>query len=266
MSLKFLHLTRPNIRALRPGQKITEHGITTECLRDGDIRFSVNIMVDAVRVHRIVGRASDGTTRTQAEEFIAKVRSDAKANRLNLPKGRKIRLTFADAAKLYTTLLRESDGFQVASKERHLRLHLTPELGQMPLDRISTFTLEKCRKALRVKGLAPGSMNLVLATYRHMSNKLFEWKKIDAPLPMIKLKGPDNRREYVLGVEEKELLLEAAYCHRPCGKHCRCLSACRARCGSGPQVSDPAYVAAYGHHRDGGGRRRGAHHPGILRP
>lgn len=210
MSLKFLHLTRPNIRALRPGQKITEHGITTECLRDGDIRFSVNIMVDAVRVHRIVGRASDGTTRTQAEEFIAKVRSDAKANRLNLPKGRKIRLTFADAAKLYTTLLRESDGFQVASKERHLRLHLTPELGQMPLDRISTFTLEKCRKALRVKGLAPGSMNLVLATYRHMSNKLFEWKKIDAPLPMIKLKGPDNRREYVLGVEEKELLLEAA--------------------------------------------------------
>ena len=174
MSLKFSKLTRPAIRALRPGNKITEHGITAQRLGDGDIRYSVNVMVDGQRIHRVVGRQSDGTTRTQAEEFIAKVKSDAKAGRLNLPKGRKVRLTFADAAKLYITLLRESDGCQVDSKERHLRLHLTPELGQMPLDKISTFTLEKCRKALRAKGLAPGSMNLVLSTYRHMANKLFE--------------------------------------------------------------------------------------------
>jgi hypothetical protein len=40
--------------------------------------FTVNVMVDGQRIHRVVGRESDGTTRTQAEEFIEKVRSDAK--------------------------------------------------------------------------------------------------------------------------------------------------------------------------------------------
>ncbi len=210
MSQRFDQLNRRAVRRLKRGDKITERGITAECMQNGDIRYSVNVMVDGQRVHRVIGRQSDGTTRSQCEEFIAKVRSDAKADRLNLPKGRKTKLTFATAAALYITLLRESDGYQIAAKERHLRLHLTPEFGQMPLDKISTFTLEKCRKALRAKGLAPGSMNLVLSTYRHMANKLFEWKKIDTPLPMIQLTGPDNRREYVLGGEEKELLLEAA--------------------------------------------------------
>ena len=35
------------------------------------------------RIHRVVGRESEGTTRTQAEEFIEKVRRDARDGRLN---------------------------------------------------------------------------------------------------------------------------------------------------------------------------------------
>ena len=93
MALRFARLTRPNIRALAIGEKLTEHGITAECLKDGDVRFSVNVMVDGQRIHRVIGRASEGTTRTQAEGFIEKARSDAREERLNLPKGRKIVLT-----------------------------------------------------------------------------------------------------------------------------------------------------------------------------
>ena len=210
MSLKFLHLTRPNIRALKPDQKITEHGITVECLKDGDTHYSINIMADGQRIHRVIGRASDGTTRTQAEEFIAKVRSDAKASRLSLPQARKVRLTFANAVALYMRLLKESGGKRIVKKEQHFRLHLTPELGQMPLDRISTFTLEKCRKALKAKGLMTSTINLTFSTYRHMANKLLEWEKISSPLPMIRLEAPNTQREYVLGVDEQALLLEAA--------------------------------------------------------
>ncbi|MCH8112491.1 MAG: hypothetical protein IH905_11150 [Proteobacteria bacterium] len=206
MALKFLKLTRPNIRALKIGQKIAEHGITVQRLGDGDVRYSVNVMVDGERIHRVIGRASDGTTRTQCEEFIAKVRSDAKAGRLNLPRGRKTKLTFAAAAALYMRLLKESGGKGIVKKEQHFRLHLTPELGQMPLDRISTFTLEKCRKALNAKSLMPGTVNLAFATYRHMSNKLFEWGKIQAPLPMIRMEKADNRSEYVLSEEEGGVL------------------------------------------------------------
>jgi len=63
MSLKFIKLTRPNIRKLQPGQKIIEHGISAERLEDGDCKYSVNIMVDGQRVHRVIGKASDGVTR-----------------------------------------------------------------------------------------------------------------------------------------------------------------------------------------------------------
>ena len=101
MPLRFTHLTRPAIRKLQTGERITEQGITAERLRDGDVRYSINIMVDGERIHRVIGRESDGTTRTQAESFITKTRADARAGRLQLPKGRKTPLTFAKAAKLY---------------------------------------------------------------------------------------------------------------------------------------------------------------------
>ena len=44
-------------RRLQPGQRIVEHGITAERLRDGDVRYSVNVMVDGERVHRVIGRS-----------------------------------------------------------------------------------------------------------------------------------------------------------------------------------------------------------------
>ena len=93
MSLRFAALDRPSIRRLKPGEKITEHGITAERLVDGDLRYSVNIMVDGRRIHRVIGKESDGVTRTQCEEFIES-RTDARAGRLSLPKGRKLALTF----------------------------------------------------------------------------------------------------------------------------------------------------------------------------
>ncbi len=108
MSLRFVRLDRPAVRRLKPGEKIIEHGITVEKLRDGDTRYTVNVMVDGERVHRVVGRGSEGVTRHQAEEFIEKVRTEAREGRLSLPKGRKVKLTFGAAAKVYMDRLRES--------------------------------------------------------------------------------------------------------------------------------------------------------------
>ena len=81
MALRFDKLTRPAIRRLQVDQQITEHGITTERLQDGDVRYSVNIMADGQRIHRVIGRESEGVTRTQAEEFIGKVRAEAREGR-----------------------------------------------------------------------------------------------------------------------------------------------------------------------------------------
>ena len=97
MAKTFIKLTRPEMRQRAPGGKINEHGITFEKSAAGDGVFTVNIMAAGQRIHRVVGRESDGTTRTQAEAFIEKVRSDAKNDRLALPKGRKVALAMHTA-------------------------------------------------------------------------------------------------------------------------------------------------------------------------
>ena len=58
----FKKLTRPNIRKLAPGQKLTESGIAFERLANGDGIYTVNVMVDRVRIHRVIGRESDAHT------------------------------------------------------------------------------------------------------------------------------------------------------------------------------------------------------------
>lgn len=210
MALKFTKLSRSNIRGLKPGQKITEHGINAECLTDGDIRYSVNIMVDGERIHRVIGRASDKVTRTQAEDYIHAKRAQAREGRLELPKGRKIPITFSGAASIYLQQQRELDGKDLESKERHLRLHLQPYFGNMQLVRITRFTVEKFRNQLKRKGMAEGGVVRVLATYRHMGRQLCNSGIIPTPPPMVRIGRLNNRREFIFSASEETALLEAA--------------------------------------------------------
>lgn len=107
MAFKFSTLTRTNARKLKPGEKLQEHGITFERLSNGDGRYSVNIMVDGQRIHRVIGKESDGVTREQAEQFVEQARTDARQGRLNLPKGWKVVLGFSQAAEKYLEKLEE---------------------------------------------------------------------------------------------------------------------------------------------------------------
>lgn len=210
MSLRFTRLTRPNIRRLKPGETITEHGITTERLPSDDVRYSVNVMVDGQRIHRVIGKESERVTRTQAEEFIAKVRAEAKDRRLGLPKGRKLHLTFDAAAALYLKKLRQGGGRNIREKEWHLRLHLVPYFKTMRLERISTFTLEKFCNRCALQHLSSSTVYQLLATYRHMGRKLLEWGDISFILPMVNLKSVENRRDYIFNDDAKARLIKAA--------------------------------------------------------
>jgi integrase len=192
------------------GEKITEHGITAERLADGDLRYSVNVMVDGLRIHRVIGKETDGVTRTQAEEFIEQVRTDARSDRLSLPKRRKLQFTFAAAADLYLKRLKEIDGKDYRNNEQHIRLHLKPYLGPIRIDQISAFTLQKFQAIYIKKGVSESTVNRILATYRRMGRKLVKWKVISFPLPMIELRKEYNARDYVISEDEEKLLLEAA--------------------------------------------------------
>src|SRR5262249_17971912 len=135
-SKTFTIVTRQAMRNLAPGALLTENGITFQRLSNSDGLFTVNVMVDGQRIHRTIGRESDGTTRTQAEDFIRKVREDAKHERLSLPQGRKTTLLFPDAAGKYLSKLAEEGGNDLIMKRRRLTLHLVPFLRDKPLSKI----------------------------------------------------------------------------------------------------------------------------------
>jgi integrase len=179
MTLRFVRLDRAAIRKLLPGDKIAEHGIIVERLADGDLRYSVNVMVDGRRVHRVIGRGSEGVTRTQAEEFIEQARTDARSSRLNLPKGRKLALTFGAAADDYIARAAESGGRNLDAKRRQLRMYLKPYFGAMRLDAINGFTIDAYKKRRIDAGAAAGTVNRELATLSHLFNRAVEWRWLD---------------------------------------------------------------------------------------
>jgi len=210
MALKFKNLDRLTIRKLQPGQRLAEHGITFERLPNGDGRYTVNIMVDGQRVHRVIGKGSDGVTRHQAEDFIEKTRTDARQGRLNLPKGRKMVLGFEKAAAGYLVKLEQEGGKNIEKKSQHLRDHLAPFFGDNPLSKVSTFDVDRYKRARVEAGAALGTVNRELATLSHLFTKAVEWKWIDHKPAIIKRLKEDKGRITYLVADQAAHLLEAA--------------------------------------------------------
>jgi len=227
MPVKFQNMTRGAMRRLKVGQKITEQGITFERMRNGDGHFSVNIMVDGQRIHRVVGRESDGTTRTQAEEFIGQIRNDAKHDRLSLPKGRKTTLSFREASAKYLTKLEAEGGKDLRAKRTRLKLHLIPFFRNIPISRISTFDVERYKKKRRnqnaMKGhssksgpafkntlASPGTVNRELAVLSHLLNKALEWGWIEKHPARIRRFREDGGRITYLTVDQAGCLVDSA--------------------------------------------------------
>jgi integrase len=210
MSLRFLKLDRPAIRRLAAGEKIQEHGITAERLADGDVRYSVNIMVDGRRIHRVIGRESDGVTRTKCEEFTARAQTDARAHRLSLPKGRKLALAFAAAADAYMKRLEEGGGKNLLVKRRQLRMYLKPYFGAMRLDAITGFTIEKYKKRRLDQGAAAATVNRELATLSHLFNRAVEWRWLDRVPARAQKFAESAGRMIALTDQECDRLMNAA--------------------------------------------------------
>lgn len=213
MALSFKKLTRPNIRKTQSGETIIEHGITFERLNNGDGRYKVNIMVDGVRVHRVIGRESEGVTRTQAESFIEQARTDARNGRLNLPKGRKTHLHINEAVSNYLDKLKQTDGKDIDKKAARFRLHILPFFKGKPLSKLETHDVEKYKKYRLDQGASKGSVNRELAALSHLLNMALEWKWIDHLPAKIKRYKEDKGRITYLTIAQIKRLVEAAKNH-----------------------------------------------------
>lgn len=211
MALKFTILTRSAIKSLRSGAKLTEHGVSAERTRAGDIVYRINVMVDGQRIHRVIGKESDGVTRTQAEEAIASHRMKALEGRLDLPKGRKTHMSFAEGARAYLERLGKTGGKGIHDKRRHLEIRLVPYFKNSRLDRVSEVQVQEYAQRRLATGVAVGTVNRELATLSHFLRRAAAWKWIKRDdIPPI-TKGAEPRKAItVLTDEEASLLMKAA--------------------------------------------------------
>ncbi|QCI95153.1 site-specific integrase [Novosphingobium sp. EMRT-2] len=217
MALKFSRLTRPAIRALEKGQRIHEHGITAERLTSGDVRYSVNVMIDRQRVHRVIGRESEGVTREQAERAIETLRTRAREDRLDLPTGRKTHRTFAEAATEYLQRLEETlsegqKGFHdLPNKRRNVDKYLSPYFGKHRADKITSFLVKHYQRKRLDDGAKLASVNRELATLSHMMTAMVGWKWIkDTDRPKIEKAEEPRKKIVVLSEANAEALFKGA--------------------------------------------------------
>lgn len=211
MTIKFNKLTRANLRKLVPKQSLNEHGIFFERLASGDGRYTINIMVDGKRVHRVIGKESEGVTRKHAEELIETLRTDARHGRLNLPKGRKVALGFSSAADNYISKLEKEGGNDLKMKKSRLTHHLKPFFKDIPLSQISTSEIERYKKFRRDEEKAKvGTINRELAALSHLITQALEWKWISYKPCKIKRYKEDQGRIVYLTTEQVKHLLNIA--------------------------------------------------------
>ncbi|WP_298465490.1 site-specific integrase [uncultured Erythrobacter sp.] len=217
MPLKFQRLTRPAIRALAKGDNINEHGIRAERLASGDVRYSVNIMVDGQRIHRVIGRESEGTTREQAERAIEAFRTKAREGRLDLPSGRKVHRTFGEAADDYMSRLEDTIGegqkgyADLPNKRRHVDQYLVPFFGKHRADKVSDFLVKHYKRHRLDEGAKPATVNRELSTLSHMMSQIVKWKWIkDDERPEIEKDAEPRKKIVILSPEQAEALYKGA--------------------------------------------------------
>lgn len=208
--MKFERLTRAAMRALKPGESIFENGIKYTKLPNGDGRFGVNLMVNGKRIQRVVGNESADVTREKVEEYIAKVKTEAREERLNLPKGRKLAMSFEEAAEKYQLIMQEIGGKNLVKKEQHLRMHLIPFFKATRLAQIDPDTIDRYKQHRLKAGAAVATVNRELATLSHLLSKAVDRGWIMARPRKIGLMKEDNAREVALTSAEAQALLEAA--------------------------------------------------------
>lgn len=210
MAKKYEKLTRENMRKLKIGDYLTESGIVYKKHQTGDATFSVNLMVDGVRIRRSIGRESEGVTLATVEIYIEKVKTEARENRLNLPKGRKNPLRFKEAAEKYISNLELEGGKNLVRKQQQLRDYLIPFFKDKVLTDISAFDIERYKKHWVENGISSTTVNRQLSIVTHMFNKLIDWKLLDKhPCRIKKFKEKEGRITYLTSEQATELLEEA---------------------------------------------------------
>ena len=95
--------------------------------------------------------------------------------------------------------------------EEHVRLHLTPALGRVPLIRLSPADIQRADAALSAHGLAPATVRRAHATLRAALQDALRWRQIVSnPATLVSPPRVPEREMQALGPEGARALLGAA--------------------------------------------------------
>jgi integrase len=187
-------LGRDTIKKLKIGETVSEGGISAQRIANGDVRWSINIMVAGRRIHRVIGKEADGVGRADCEAFIERVRTEERSERLQLPTGRKTWLTFRQIAERYLERMEAGDGRNLKNKRPQIKGRLIPYFGQQRADTLSEFTVNAFKKKRLGDGAAIGTVNRELATLKHMLRDAVKAKDLKAvPCTFAMLPEPTGR-------------------------------------------------------------------------
>lgn len=206
----FATLTRQRLRSLKPGETARERGIEFTRLANGDGRWAVNVMVNRVRRHRIVGTESEGFTRTQAEQAVAEIKAGKRE-----AQGRRVRIvSLREAAAAYLAHLEATGGRDVVKKRERLQLHLLPALGHVMLPALTQRDLRAYATTRQRAGAAPSTVNRELAVMSHLLRMAADPDELGLlqvqPFRIQRLKEPESKPVYLKPDQARELLDAAA--------------------------------------------------------
>lgn len=206
----FAKLTRAGMRGLKPGQSLSEHGITYTRTSGGDGRWSVNVMVNRRRYHQVIGLESEGYTRTQAEDVVATLKASKRTAAHGVQGSRaNPSQTIAQAADDYLAYLRLHDGKDIAAKERRFRDHIKPHLGRRPVARLTDDDWLAYVSTRKVEGASPGTINRERSALLHMLNTMRRRKTIASAPLLARQREPQGKLVYLTPEESRRLLLAA---------------------------------------------------------
>ena len=168
------------------------------------LRYSEN----GIKRQRALGWASQGWTFERVREELARLRQESA--RIKAGKGGAGEGVFDQLMVLYLewAVTAKRHG---ADDETRYRVHLKGLLGHRPLGEITPQLLEKVKKELADKGLAPATVRHCLAVVRQAFNKARSWGVWDGrnPLEGVALPCSDNRKLRFLTRDEEARLMAA---------------------------------------------------------
>jgi integrase len=203
-------LDRTAIAHLQPGESATENGLEVQRRQDGTIAYWLNVVIEGRRLHKLIGLQSQGVNRYKARSYVERIKAEARADKLALPRGRTPAFTVASAAEPYISRLQAENGRNIARKRMQLERHLCPALGEIRLRDLDASAIERYRRGRLDAGATPSTCNRELACLSHLLSKAVEWKWLGSRPCVIRREREQRQHRVALTDAQAAALMQAA--------------------------------------------------------